>query len=164
MVQRHVYDLMQSAFQNLEEPEAMTRVIHDAFDLADDTYDIIEDRLLPAAREGKIKKETVERLTALLAAPTIDKLRAFNAEVEPVYEEKEKGGVEFRRKFSKFLQTKAGQLVSALTLGFGFIIAVSILYALAVGTDVATFFRDNPALIIGSGVALSVGLLALLRK
>lgn len=164
VVQQHVYNLLQSAYQNLEEPPAMMEVIEEAVELGDSTYDIIHYRLLPAAREGKISRQTVEKLTAILAAPTIDKLRAFNTEVTPAYEEKETGGIELGKRLSKMLRTKAGQLGSALGLGFAIIVTISVVYSVSVGIDVSTFFKDNPVLILGSGIALTVGLLAFFRN
>lgn len=163
-VQQDISNVLDSVYLDLQANSAIEGIMREPGELLQRTYENIETRLLPAAREGKIDKPTVDKLVKILSDPKIDSLRAFNSEVESSFVENEKSGMPVGRTIAKFLRTKVGKLASALALGLGIITGIAIVYSIAVGQDVPTFFRNNPALIIGSGVVLAVGILALLRE
>jgi hypothetical protein len=164
VVQEHIHKLMQSVSYQLSQPISSEILLGDEFgDLIEKTESSIDNRLVPAARDGRLTPEMMKKLANIIGKPSIDDLRKLNAEIEKDYEEG-KEGVPISTRASQFFATKSGQIVQSLFFGFGLSFFSSAVYRFFIGQEFGTFFRDNPAVVLGGAFALTVGFLAFLSK
>jgi hypothetical protein len=164
-IQRHIYKLLKSGVTKLEDSERAPEILlADADTVLDNMIDSLRKNLVPAARRGPVSKGVLESAAKVLASPSLDGLKKLTLEIEDVYKEVPVKGFSARAGLSKLRNTKLGQVMESLLYGYGIILVISLIYALAEGQDLATFYRNTAGYILGGGAALSVGLMTVLKR
>lgn len=163
--EQEAYSLLRSAIKELETDAATETLSKETIDLVDKFVQNLESRVLPAAEEGKLKPETLERMAKFLTEPTFSGLKAFNGEVETDYPNpKESETASLKQALSKLSRTPIGLLVVSVGMAFFIVIIGSLVYAYAIGQDLPTFAKNYPAVVFGGWLGLTAGLLVFLKK
>lgn len=152
---RLVRRLLTSALRKLDTSSAQDELLKEASDLRDKAFKNFENFLLPAARDGTLKPETVRVLANVLSSPSMEGLETLNSHLEANYVADTKKEVSLREAYGNFRKTKLGRILESLVFGFGIVIPFSFIYAVATQQDFLLFAKMHPEVVLLGSFTLS---------
>lgn len=152
---RLVRRLLTGAVRDLGADSAREQLAKEASDLLSGSLENLETFLVPAAREGTLKPETLKVLAGVLSSPSMDGLRKLNSHLETNYTPDTEHDISLRETYENFRKTRQGRIIESLAFGFGIVLFFSYLYSVATQQDFSVFAKEHPEVVLLGSFTLS---------
>jgi len=109
--------------------------------------------VLPTVKDGAIKPEHLEDIALAVYETDTKMLEIVNEKIEKEtsYTKKESDESEIVTLVKRFQENKYGNILFSLLLGYGLVLATSLIYVVLTQQDFIVFSKENPEIIILGG-------------
>jgi hypothetical protein len=114
--------------------------------------------VLPAIRNSNIKEEHLEEIALALRSVNPSEIKTVNKKLESNYEKQKPSPRKIRMFAKTFQESMIGSILYYLTLGYGLVLIICVVYVLATNQDFAIFLREKSDVVILGGLAAFSGI------
>ena len=111
--------------------------------------------VLPATSGQSMKKEHLEQVALAIYSGDPSKIKTINEALESSYKKEQKPPKKPVLSLKAVSESKVGNLLISLFLGFGLVFVLCLVYVFLTQQDLATFARDRPDIILLGGLLVS---------
>jgi hypothetical protein len=117
-------------------------------------FDNFELIVLPMTSKAKIKEEHLEKMSLAVYSQKPSAIEEVNKELEmePSYKKEERPLKRRENPFGAFTESKIGRVVVSLSLGYGLIFVICVVFVLATDQNLLVFAKEHPEIIVLGGL------------
>jgi hypothetical protein len=110
--------------------------------------------VLPMTSKAKIKEEHLEKIGLAVYSQKPSAIEEVNKELEmePSYKKEERPLKKRENPFAAFTESKIGRVVVSLSLGYGLIFVICVVFVLVTDQNLLVFAREHPEIIVLGGL------------